>query len=681
MQKSKSKNKIKYLLSPLEYKLPNPRIDGFSKLKEVNANTVDIFVFSLKAFDYFLKYKKLPKEFEKELNEIANKMIPLSLTNAVYVRRAFVVPDLENPPGPWFRINSSQEVIDSVKELYDFAISQKYHQKAGAQISGFIHPAIGDKKFNKGEVINVAEIPYGGYAIINDNKIEIYAVFGINEGVQSLVADSYAVETKNNKFYIIEKNIPQKNQMLCPTEKTRGSAFNIPSEMQFEQILSDNEILEVARVLNKLSLKYGPQRVEFSVDAGKPLKFNEVADYWKEAKAEDKAIQIRGKILSINSIDDLAKLSKIETNKLETGEYIVLIGQEIIIDRNYDILGSIAAWGNNLYVLYPGVAATQHAMRVLADKGHRAFLVGNQKFSEGDEVQITAAGGKIRVTNLSKTESQKIVSLWDASLLGVELCGGKADRLSKLKILGFQVPHGAILTTIVFDEIIKQLGFDSPVALENFHKIEKVLENPPKEFLTMIDDLLVDYRNSDKSFAVRSSATIEDNIKQSLAGMFETFLNVSGKKLTQKVIKVFLSTFAPKVADYLKNNPALIPQLKMAVTIQEMIHAKAAGVIFGAKVQTGNLDIVEIETNKGLGEGIVSGQAKEIEQCKFNRQDKRIIERKGPKILTASEAKALFLLSERLRSEFNDIPQDIEWAIDKNGQIWVLQSRDLYIIK
>ena len=358
-----------------------------------------------------------------------------------------------------------------------------------------------------------------------------------------------------------------------------------------------------------------------------------------------------------------------------------MIGQEIIIDRNYDILGSIAAWGNNLYVLYPGVAATQHAMRVLADKGHRAFLVGNQKFSEGDEVQITAAGGKIRVTNLSKTESQKIVSLWDASLLGVELCGGKADRLSKLKILGFQVPHGAILTTIVFDEIIKQLGFDSPVALENFHKIEKVLENPPKEFLTMIDDLLVDYRNSDKSFAVRSSATIEDNIKQSLAGMFETFLNVSGKKLTQKVIKVFLSTFAPKVADYLKNNPALIPQLKMAVTIQEMIHAKAAGVIFGAKVQTGNLDIVEIETNKGLGEGIVSGQAKEIEQCKFNRQDKRIIERKGPKILTASEAKALFLLSERLRSEFNDIPQDIEWAIDKNGQIWVLQSRDLYIIK
>ena len=681
MKKSKNKNKIKYLLSPLEYKLPNPRIDGFRKLKEVNANTVDIFGFSLKAFDYFLKNKELPKEFIKELIKIANKMIPLSLTNAVYIRRAFVVPDLKNPPGPWFRISSAQEVVSSVKELYDFAISQKYHQKTNAQISGFIHPAIGDKKFDKGKAINIAKIPYGGYAVISNNKIEIYAVFGMNEGVQSLVADYYTVETKNNKFFITEKKIPQKTQMLCPTRKTRGSIFDVPSEIQFEQILSDNEILEITRVLSELSLKYGPQRVEFAVDAGEALKFNEVADHWKKAADEVKAIQVRGKVLSINNIDDLDKLSQIEAKKLEAGKYIILVGKKIIIDRNYDILGSVAAWKDNLYVLYPGVAATQHAMRVLADKGHRAFLVGNQKFSEGDEVQITTARGKVRVTNLSKTESQKIVSLWDASLSEVKLCGGKADRLSKLKILGFQVPHGFVLTTIVFDEIIKKLGFNSPVVLKSFHKIKKVLENPPKEILTMIDNLLVDYRNSDKSFAVRSSATIEDNTQQSMAGMFATYLNVPANKLSKKSARVFRSTFAKKIADYLKINPDLVKKLKMAVAIQEMIHAKTAGVIFGAKIQTGNLDIVEIEANLDLGEGIVSGQAKEVEQYKFSRQDKRIIERKGPKILTTSEAKALFLLSERLRSEFNDVPQDIEWAIDKSGQIWVLQSRDLYIAR
>jgi len=284
-----------------------------------------------------------------------------------------------------------------------------------------------------------------------------------------------------------------------------------------------------------------------------------------------------------------------------------------------------------------------------------------------------------RKGRLSKRSVQKVVSLWDASLLGVKLCGGKANSLSRLKLLGFQIPHGSVLTTIVFDEIIKKLGFNSPVKIKDFSRIKKALEKPSEEILAMIDDLLTDYRNSSKFFAVRSSATIEDHPQQSLAGMFETFLNIPGHKLTEKVIAVFRSTFAAKVINYLKNNPQLIYQLKMAVTIQRMVPARVAGVIFGAKIQTGDFDIVEIEASLGLGEEVVSGQAKEIDQYRYSRRDKKIIERKGPKILSLPEAKALFLLSERLRAEFSDIPQDIEWAIDQNGQMWILQSRDLYI--
>ncbi|OGY40429.1 MAG: hypothetical protein A2418_00865 [Candidatus Brennerbacteria bacterium RIFOXYC1_FULL_41_11] len=119
--------------------------------------------------------------------------------------------------------------------------------------------------------------------------------------------------------------------------------------------------------------------------------------------------------------------------------------------------------------------------------------------------------------------------------------------------------------------------------------------------------------------------------------------------------------------------------MKIAVVLQEMVDARCAGVIFGAKAQTGNTDIVEIEANQGLGEAIVSGQAKQVEQYKFSRSERKIIERKGPEILSQPEAKALFMLSERLRQEFNDTPQDIEWVIDQSGQIWVLQSRDLFL--
>jgi len=164
-----------------------------------------------------------------------------------------------------------------------------------------------------------------------------------------------------------------------------------------------------------------------------------------------------------------------------------------------------------------------------------------------------------------------------------------------------------------------------------------------------------------------------------MAGMFDTFLNVSGKSLSLRIIKVIYSAFSPKIEKHLKENPNLIAKLKMAVIIQQMVSAKCAGVIFGVNAQTRNLDIVEIEANQGLGESVVSGEAKEIEQYKFSRAERRVTERKGPEVLSSSEAKALFMLSERLRSEFGDTPQDIEWAIDKEGQVWVLQTRDLYL--
>ena len=691
----------KYLLTPLEYKLPNPRIDGFRKLKEVNSRTVDIFVFSLESFAYFLDNNELSPKFTEELRMVSEKMIENAPTHAAVVRRAFVVPGLENPPGPYFLgLANPEAVIEAVKQLYQFAISQRYHEPKGSQISGFIYAFVDPSKFDK-EKLNILSIPYGGYAVSQNEAVEIYAVFGNNEGVQSLVADRYMVEVRRNKFFIVKKDIPQKSLMYCTTIKSQRDTIQVPSEIQFDQVLSDNEILEVARVVSELSQKYGPQRVELSSDE-KGIIFNEVADYWKEKTAEISTAQVRGKVITINSVSDLQKLSTADKDKLKTGQVIALIGETVIASRNYDILGALATWKDNLYVLYPGVAATQHAMRVLADKGHKAFLVGMQKFKEGDEVQITTAGGKVRVTNLSRTENQKFTSLWDASLFGVELCGGKANRLSELKILGFQVPHGSVIATVVYDEILKSLGFELPLGLNKFSEIYDILlfrnlknseinkeheherrvrmfKSPNQQILKLIDELIIDYRNSNRNFAVRSSATIEDNIKQSMAGMFETFLNVPPKEISGKVIEVMRSAFAPKIVEYLRANPDLIEKLKMAVIIQDLIPAEIAGVIFGAKVQTKDTDIVEIEANLGLGEGIVSGEAKEIEQYKFSRSEKRVIERKGPQILTPSQAKALFLLSERLRSEFSNTPQDIEWAIDKAGQIWVLQSRDLYL--
>ena len=672
---------MKYLLSPQEYTLPNPRIDGWKKLQEVKARIVDIFIFPLEIFQYYFEHKDLPKEFTDEALAATNKVIAESVSKAALVRRAYVVPGLENPPGPRFLgLTTSEKVVQAVKDLFQFAIDQKYHEVKNSQISGWIEPPstlLDVEKFEKDPANTL--IPYGGYGIFENGNVIIYSVFGINEGVQSLVADRYEVEFRRGKAFINKKEVPQKNLMLCTSKGSSANLFNVPIELQFDQVLSDAEITEVARVVNDLSQKYGPQRIEFSTDEN-GICFNEVADYWKEAKKDiNENINLKGKVSVINNITDFAKLGLASQEDLLSGKIIVKVGESIITNRGYDVLGALAAWKDNLYVLYPGVAATQHAMRVLTDKGHKAFLIGNQKFDEGDLTQIVVSGGKVRVTNLSKTENQDYVSLWDASLLGVELCGGKADRLSKMKILGFQVPHGAVLTTKLSDKILEKLGVKTPIVVADFPKVFQALASPSQEVISLVDFLLADYKQSNKAFSTRSSATIEDGSKDSMAGMFDTHLNVSGNDLVTNSIKVIQSAFSPLIVQHLNNNLGLAEKMKIAVVLQEMVDARCAGVIFGAKAQTGNTDIVEIEANQGLGEAIVSGQAKQVEQYKFSRSERKIIERKGPEILSQPEAKALFMLSERLRQEFNDTPQDIEWAIDQSGQIWVLQSRDLFL--
>jgi hypothetical protein len=673
---------MKYLLAPDEYREPNVRIDGFRKLKEVHAQTVDISVFSQAAFDFYLEHRNLPAEFVHELEDKADEIISTALTHAAVVRRAFVVPGIDNPPGPRFvGIKTKQEVVSAVRELYNFAISQKYYESDQSQISGFLYPFMDPEPYNK-ENPNIAAMPYGGFAVYGSrtNQVEIYAVWGNNEGVQTLVADRYVVDIRGRNRYLIQKReVPQKDKMYATTKDDQNELVSTPLDLQFEQVLADNEILEITRILAELSEKYGPQRVEFSAgDDG--LTFNEVADYWEEERQEEhNNIDVVGIVHTINDVGDLEELSSMSKEDLLSGKIIVKIGRDIVANRSYDILGELAAWQDNLYLLYPGVAATQHAMRVLTDKGHKAFLIGSQRFDDGDKAQIVVSNGKVRISNLSRTLSQKYVSLWDASLLGVSLCGGKAERLSKMKVLGFQVPHGGAFTTNMYDDVVEKLGYKAPVSLEEFPAIYEALKHPSPALLEFVEEYLVDYKQSTKLFSVRSSATIEDASEDSMAGMFETFIPVRGEHLAEKVLGVIRSAFSPKIAKHLSGSPHLTAKLKMAVVIQELVNVRAAGVIFGAKVQNGDLDVVEIEANEGFGEGIVSGESQKVEQYKFSRSGRSIIERKGPEVLTKSEAKALFMLSERLRSEFNDVPQDVEWAVDRDNQIWVLQTRDLYI--
>ena len=637
------------------FRFDNQRINGFKEIYSVGGKTTEIKIVGDEVFRNYSKNGKLPEGFEYQLELVAAKLQDYSNNRTIVVRRAYVVPGLDNPPGPRFLGLKVDEVVGALKKIYEFAIENEYHVKDGSQIAVFLHPFVDPKPLSIPLVTGV-ELPYGGYgAPLNKeaSRVEVFAVWGNNEGVQSFDAiDRYVVDSERK--IILAKDVPQKNLMLCTTDRVQSDKIEVPTDKQFEQVLSDVEILEVARVVNEMTHRYGLRRVEFSYDGNGKIVFNEAAKY---EIFENKMANMdkKGKIVAVASEKDIEKLRKL-TDK-EVDSTIVYIEKVVIEERAYDLLNNIAGLSNKFTVLYPGLSATAHAMRVLNDFGHTAIVVGNRVFKEGEDIIVKMVDGQVYVEQLSGSSVKNyLVNLYDAKLFGIEVVGGKAANLSLLKSKGFNVPHGWVVTTNFFD---KASG-----SSEEFDKMwdlisESIILNPKMKY------------------AVRSSATVEDQLEHSFAGQFSTFLNVEGREVREKVLAVINSAKSNQVVTYL-NALGNSDPIRMAVVIQEMVDVSRSGVVFGKDIQTGDEDRIVIDVARGLGEGVVDGVAK-TQRIIYSRNKNKILNKNDGEIrevLDKVEINALIEMAysvERLMGR----TQDIEWAIDRSNHVWLVQSRDL----
>lgn len=223
------------------------------------------------------------------------------------------------------------------------------------------------------------------------------------------------------------------------------------------------------------------------------------------------------------------------------------------------------------------------------------------------------------------------------------LLGGKAAKLHELKGQGYSVPAGFVLEGEVSD-------LSGP--------IQKIGGFP---------------------VAVRSSCSMEDLPNASFAGLYETFLFVKDEQeLSETIQKCFASKFSDRVKDYLitKNIKASSEQLQMSVLVQKMVDAKIAGVLFTLNPVNGFEEEIYFEYCAGVGERLVSGHVTPS-RCRYNwREDKIVsheINHEGTKISKQSLQK---LIQEALKIQaYFGIAQDIEWAIDKEENLFILQSR------
>lgn len=643
------------IVKPAEHKIANPRVDGIKLLSSIKqnlvrdvANTVNARIVTQDSFLYYLKNNKLSDEDIRLVEKEAADLLSVSETGLLAIRRAYFVPSLENPPGPrYLGIKTPKETAEAIREIFDFAIEHKYHEEKGSLIEAFFYPLI-DPPQLKYPIKADAIFPKGGYGMPNDekaNSVRILAVFGNNEGVQSLLGiDEYIVDIQN--LIITQKTIPQKEFALCTTTRAQDDKVKLPLKLQFAQALSDYEILEAAMVVAECTkLKNKPQRVEFS-SSGSALFFNEVADYQIE-EVDWKDMVIEGGILVVDGPDQIQQIDRNNPNQ------IIYISKRVVEKRDYDTLNTIAAIKENLNILYPGTSATAHAMRVLVDAGHKAFVVGHREFRNGDLVKISVKRSHVMIDTAGKqTEEKNIISLDESNLYSIDIVGGKAYKLGKLISLGYKVPKGFVIKSSVADK-------------------HDFLKN--SEFSKFVSDL-----GDNKYYAVRSSADVEDSGQNAFAGQFHTKTRVSKEKISEAVEKVWQSAKRKSVKHLLKDLD--ITAVKMAVIVQEMIEPQFSGVIFGANIETRDTKQVIIELTKGYAEGVVEGTA-QVRKVVFDKATKQIIDDTEPKIkvgIKAKDLQAIFEMYSRLEENF-DTYQDVEWTISSDGDLFILQTRNLII--
>jgi pyruvate,water dikinase len=243
--------------------------------------------------------------------------------------------------------------------------------------------------------------------------------------------------------------------------------------------------------------------------------------------------------------------------------------------------------------------------------------------------------------------TESVVELARAAGMRPEQIGGKAAALAGLLAAGFPVPPGFVVTGDAFtlaDPVV-----DAAIA-------------------SAVADLGGD------SFAVRSSAAAEDLAEASYAGLYETFLDIPADQVPAAVRRCKAAAAAPRVAAYQTSRAAgHAAGPGMAVLVQPMVAADAAGVAFTADPVTGDRDHVVITAVRGLGERLVDGRAVGDEWTAHAGavRSTRLTEH----AIDAARAAAVAELAGRVQVHAG-VPQDIEWAY-ADGWLWLLQARPM----
>ena len=264
-----------------------------------------------------------------------------------------------------------------------------------------------------------------------------------------------------------------------------------------------------------------------------------------------------------------------------------------------------------------------------------------------------------------------VLPFGDSRCRQVALAGGKGASLATMTAEGLPVPPGFVVTSAAFEAAVdpgalreRMRGKDVAAARAMVAAAE-----PPKELIEQ------HYAELTGMVAVRSSAHAEDSEGASYAGQQETYLNTDRlAQVLAHVVRCWLSFFTERAVFY-RQEKGSFDDVAMAVVVQQMVDSKKSGVLFTVDPVHGRKDRMVVEAARGLGEAVVSG---EVTPDHYTLSRDGVVKRSkvvgAERVLSDEECAALAKMGRQL-ADLHGGPQDIEWAFDADGRLFLLQSR------
>ena len=301
--------------------------------------------------------------------------------------------------------------------------------------------------------------------------------------------------------------------------------------------------------------------------------------------------------------------------------------------------------------------------------------------------------------------------------------GSKNAQLGEIKtILRLPTPDGFAITSWAYKEFMDSSGLQGVIDSlldglnpKNYNELVAVSDKirhllmetkAPDGLVQAIEERCKEMSRCTGNclFAFRSSALGEDS-QFSFAGRYATFLNVHQDDLVNKYVEIIASKFTPKAIYYFLSHGLNESHLAMGVGCLLMIDASAAGVVYTHDPVNPENDSIMVNSVFGLGNKIVDGTVN-ADVFRISRHNTSLIEsviaEKRTKLIAdplggtkeidndAALVNQPSLNKQQLEKiaeyalkieEHYGCPQDIEWATDEKGDVFLLQTRPLRIIK